>query len=34
MEEYMLVVMDKSTAEEQSSQPLQTFNYFKIVVTF
>ena len=33
--EHMLVVMDKSTHEEQLSQPLQTnYNQFKIAVTF
>ena len=34
-EEYMLIVMDKSTHEEHLSQPLQTNNkQFKIAVTF
>ena len=35
LEEHMLIVMDKSTHEEHSSQPLQTNNkQFKIAVTF
>ena len=35
MEEHMLIVMDKSTHEEQLSQPLQTNNkQFKIAITF
>ena len=34
-EEHMLIVMDKSTYEEQLSHPLQTNNkQFKLVVTF
>ena len=34
-EEYMLIVMDKSTNEEHLSQPLQTnIRQFKIAVTF
>ena len=35
IEEYMLIVMDKSTDEEHLSQPIQTNNkQFKIAVTF
>ena len=35
IEEHMLIIMDKSTHEEQLSQPLQTNNkQFEIAVTF
>ena len=35
IEEHMLIIMDKSTHEEQLSQPLQTNNkQFKVAVTF
>ena len=34
-EDHMLIVMDKSTHQEQLPQPLQTYNkQFKIAVTF
>ena len=33
-EDHMLIVMDKSTHEEQLSQPLETSKQFKIAVTF